>query len=78
MLPLKLPNLLVTGRCISASHEALASARISSTVMALGQAAGTAASISIEDGVPVADIDVSKLQSSLRAQGAIPTKADVL
>ena len=45
MVPKKIDNLLVTGRCISATHEAIASARITATAMALGQAAGAAASI---------------------------------
>ena len=36
-------NLFVTGRCMSASHEALGSARVIGTCLAMGEAAGLAA-----------------------------------
>lgn len=77
MVPRKMGALLVTGRCISASHEALASARVSPTAMALGQAAGAAAVQAIERGVDFDAVDVSALRDELRRQGAIPTKADL-
>ena len=41
MQPKGIEGLLVTGRCISASHEASASARLTATCMALGEAAGS-------------------------------------
>lgn len=78
MLPKRFSNLLVTGRCISATHEALASARISATAMALGQAAGAAAVLSLSHKTGFDQLDVSLLQEELRRQGAIPTKADLL
>ena len=72
MVPQKLPNLLVTGRCISASHEAIASARITATAMALGQAAGVAACLAVQEKIPCQAVDVALLQRRLAAQGAIP------
>lgn len=78
MVQKKIHNLLVTGRCISATHEALASARISATAMALGQAAGTAAVLSARQKSDFDHLDVSILQDELRRQGAIPTKADLV
>lgn len=73
MLPKKVNNLLVTGRCISATHEAMASSRITATVMALGQAAGTAAAIVCRDGGQFKDI-IGKLQNRLDEQGAVVGK----
>jgi hypothetical protein len=45
LVPQVIDNLLVSGRCISSSHEAQASLRVMGTAMALGQAAGVAAAI---------------------------------
>jgi hypothetical protein len=74
MVPKKITNLLVTGRCISATHEAMASVRITPTAMALGQAAGIAASIAVTEKTSVQAIDVQKLQNLLWQDGAIPGK----
>lgn len=74
MLPKKISNLLVTGRCISATHEALAAARISATAMALGEAAGLACAMSVKGEVMPGKIDTRTLQENLLKQGAIPGK----
>ena len=66
--------MLVVGRCISATHEALASARITPTSMATGEAAGVAVSIAVKDKLSFPEIEVSKVQKQLVKQGAIPSK----
>ena len=43
LVPQKLENVLVAGRCHSATSEALASSRLTATAMGMGQAAGVAA-----------------------------------
>src|SRR5699024_266081 len=43
LIPAELDGLVVAGRCISGSHEALAAIRVMPPAFALGQAAGTAA-----------------------------------
>ncbi|HEY8515874.1 MAG TPA: FAD-dependent oxidoreductase [Candidatus Binatia bacterium] len=48
------PNLLVAGRCISASHEAQASLRVIGTCLATGEAAGLAAAL-LADGFAAPD-----------------------
>ena len=70
LVPEKVGNLLVAGRCASMTHEAMASARVMSTCMAMGEAAGRAAGIAILDGVPVSEVDVKKLQRELVDTGA--------
>lgn len=73
LLPKRPENLLVAGRCISATHEAISSARGQSGCMAMGHAAGTAAALAALRGVPPRQLDVAALQETLRKQGAILT-----
>lgn len=71
LLPVGAANLIVTGRCISAEHEASASARISATCMALGQASGAAVGVALHEGRgSLREIAVPALQRLLREQGA--------
>lgn len=70
-------NLLVAGRCISADHMALGSTRIMSTCMALGEAAGTAAMLSLHEEVVPRDLDVPLLRDQLRRQGAVVDEAGI-
>src|SRR5512143_571381 len=70
ILPQKVDNLLVAGRCASMSHEGQSSARASGPCFIMGQAAGTAADLALGMGVPPRAIDVTKLQQRLRAAGA--------
>ncbi len=69
MLPVNRERLIVAGRCISTTHEALASTRLTPTVMTLGQAAGTAAAIACAQGVRVGDVDTARLREALIADG---------
>ena len=69
MLPVNREQLLVAGRCISTTHEALASTRLTPTVMTLGQAAGTAAALACAQGVRVGDVDTARLRATLIADG---------
>ena len=68
-MPINREQLLVAGRCISTTHEALASTRLTPTVMTLGQAAGTAAALASERGVRVGDVDTDLLRATLIADG---------
>jgi hypothetical protein len=70
LLPEGIDNLVVAGRCISATHEALATARQMSTCMAMGQAAGTAAALAVQSQCRPPDIPIGELQNVLREQKA--------
>jgi len=71
LVPQKVDNLLVAGRCASMTHEGQSAARASGGCFVMGQAAGTAA-VSIGNGRgSVRDIDVAALQEQLRADGAM-------
>jgi hypothetical protein len=58
-------NLLMAGQCLSASHVAESSLRIQQTCMATGQAAGTAAAMSIELNVTPRELDPKPLLAQL-------------
>ncbi len=64
-------NVLVAGRCFSATHDAHASVRSMAQCMAMGQAAGTAAAQAVAGGCDPREIDVAALRDQLRADGAI-------
>lgn len=70
LVPLEVDNLLVAGRCISTTHEAMAAIRVMATCMAMGEAAGRAAAMCAQQGVKPEDLDVQTLRAELRARGA--------
>lgn len=71
LLPKEYTNLLVAGRCISATHEAQASIRIMPICACLGQAAGVAAAQAVKSGTNAHTLDVPAVQERLRALGAM-------
>lgn len=72
MLPQKLDNLLVAGRHFSVTSPAQKISREIPPCMAMGEAAGVAAALALDAGVSVRNVDVRKVQKTLRAQGADP------
>ena len=70
LLPREVEGLVVAGRCFSATHDAHASARSMGTCMAMGQAAGTAAALSVARGVVPRELDPDVLRARLAADGA--------
>jgi hypothetical protein len=70
IVPQKVDNLFVVGRCASMSHEGQSSARVSGSCFVMGQAAGTAADLALRDRVTPRRVDVAELQRRLTAAGA--------
>lgn len=71
LLPKGTDNLLVAGRCISGSHEAHSSYRVTPTCMATGQAAGVCAAMAAKRQERTRDIAVGAVQKELLRQGAL-------
>ncbi|WP_058301093.1 FAD-dependent oxidoreductase [Gorillibacterium timonense] len=76
MIPAKVEGLLVAGRSISATHVAMSSMRVQATCFALGQAAGIAASLSIDTHCPLPEVSMTELHRELGKQGVRLLKED--
>lgn len=63
-------NLLVTGRCVSATFEAQAAIRLTPSAGAMGQAAGVAAAMAAAAEGNTREVNVQALQRTLVDQGA--------
>ncbi len=72
LVPQRIANLLVAGRCHSATRGAHASTRVTVTAMAMGEAAGLAAALSLESNTEVAQLDGVKVREALSNQNAGP------
>ena len=70
LVPEKIDNLLVAGRCASMTHEGQSAARVSGACFAMGEAAGTAASLALSGNRVPRDIAIERLQRALKERGA--------
>ena len=70
LIPKKLENVLVAGRCVGTDRQMQASIRVMPGCFITGQAAGVAASIASENDGKVRNVTLSKLFSSLKELGA--------
>ncbi len=71
LLPKEFDNLLVVGRCLSATHEAQASVRIMPICCCLGEAAGTAVATAYKTKTNAHAVDIKTLQQKLKENGAV-------
>jgi hypothetical protein len=70
LVPERIDNLLVAGRCASMTHDGQSAARVSGACFAMGEAAGLAASLALSGNTSPREIAVERLQQHLRQQGA--------
>jgi len=71
LMPKGRDELWVAGRCFSATHDAHASCRSMGQTMAMGQAAGLAAALSLEKDCGARNLPIGDLQERLRQTGAV-------
>ena len=71
IVPLGVNNLLVAGRCASMTHVGQSAARVSGPCFAMGQAAGTAAHLCLQEGAAPRALDAKRLQRALESEGAL-------
>jgi hypothetical protein len=72
LLPKDVDQLLVAGRHYSATPQAQKSSREIPPCMAMGEAAGIAATVALNAGTTVRKADIAAIQKQMRAQGADP------
>jgi hypothetical protein len=70
LLPQGADRLLVAGRCLSGTHEALSSYRVMPVAMATGQAAGVCAALAVRTGQATREVATAEVQAELVRQGA--------
>ncbi len=69
LVPKDADNLLAAGRCVSMTHEAMASLRVMPPCFIIGQGAGTAAALALRAGTTVPRLNIRLLQAALEADG---------
>ena len=70
LVPERVDNLFVAGRCASMTQGGQSSARVTGPCFAMGEAVGTAADLALTSGVALRDVPVPELQRRLRQAGA--------
>jgi hypothetical protein len=70
LVPERIDNLLVAGRCASMTHDGQSAARVSGACFAMGEAVGTAAALALDGNAMPREVAVDRLQHQLRHQGA--------
>jgi hypothetical protein len=71
LVPKRIDNLLAAGRCISSEQQPYESHRAMIPIMAIGQAAGTAAALCVQSGAIPRKLDTSLVQAKLLAQHTV-------
>ena len=69
MLPPKVKNLLVAGRCVAGDKTSHAAMRNMMACTVSGQGAGVAAAVSVKQGLTTHEVDIKSVQQELVAQG---------
>jgi hypothetical protein len=69
LIPLHGANLLAAGRCLSAEHEALASARVTAQCFGMGYAAGAATALMLKEQIAAQDLTGVDVQHWMKTQG---------
>jgi hypothetical protein len=71
LVPKRLENLLVAGRCASTAHVAQASTRVMAQALAMGEAAGVAMGLALDSGRTLRAVPTAEVQAELERRGAL-------
>jgi hypothetical protein len=71
LVPAAGEHIIVAGRCLSAEHEALASARVTAQCFEYGHAAAIATSLSLRTKTSYRDLDPTSIRDQMRSNGSL-------
>jgi succinate dehydrogenase/fumarate reductase flavoprotein subunit len=66
-------GLFAAGRCLSAEHEAMASARVTAQCFSYGHAVGHAAAIAVKENLQPRTVEAAHVRAQLNRDGARPS-----
>ncbi len=69
IVPQRVDNLLVAGRCASMTHLGQSAARVSGACFVMGEAAGTLAAMALDAALPPRGLSPAPVQARLQAEG---------
>jgi len=78
LVPKGIDNLLVAGRCIGVERDVSGVMRVMGPCIAMGEAAGIAAALSIQSGCSCRDVDPEALRTEIRSHGGITDIEQIL
>ena len=70
LVPVKVDQLLVAGRSLSATSEGAGAVRVMPPCMEMGHAAGVAAAMAVKEGCLVRNVDVKAVQAQMVKEGS--------
>lgn len=71
LIPKGVDNLLAAGRCIGVERDVSGVMRVMGPCIAMGEAAGIAAALSLGSGCPLREVDAGKLRAEIISHGGI-------
>ena len=71
LVPVRSHNVIVAGRCLSSTHEALSAVRIMPITSCIGEAAGIAAAMAVAGDTDFADVPVPRLREKIVSYGGL-------
>lgn len=74
MIPKGIEGLMTAGRCLSVDHDLAQAIRMQRAMQQCGEAVATAASLALQRGVSVRELDYAELAAELRRSGCLPAE----
>lgn len=77
LLPKGVDNLIMVGRCIGVEREALGVVRVMGPCLAMGECAGIASKLALQDNISYKDVNIAALKKRIHACGGITEREQV-